>query len=229
MRSVCTPVDVFGLQNDVAGIAAGFDHTCALTKSGRPMCWGHSPYGGVGDGTTATNPNSPQRVSGFTAYDVAKLALGESHTCALTVAGGVKCWGFNSQGELGNNSIAQSIVPVDVTGLTSGVASIGASKFHSCAVTTGGAVQCWGQNTSGSLGDGTQTERHVPTNVCWPDERLFDRVARVEPQLRAVDRWWDDVLGRQQRRRAGRRYVQPAAPSGERTADGELPFDFGRR
>jgi alpha-tubulin suppressor-like RCC1 family protein len=160
-----TPIDVFGLQNGVAGIAAGFDHTCALTKSGRPMCWGHSPYGGVGDGTTATDPNLPKRVSGFTTYDVAKLALGESHTCALTDAGGVKCWGFNNQGELGNNSIAQSLVPVDVTGLTSGAASIGASKFHSCAVTTGGAVQCWGQNTSGSLGDGTQTERHVPTNV----------------------------------------------------------------
>ena len=160
-----TPVDVFGLQNGVAGISAGFDHMCALTKSGRPMCWGHNFYGGVGDGTTGTNPNSPKRVSGFTANDITKLALGESHTCALTSAGGVKCWGFNDQGELGNNSIAQSLVPVDVSGLTSGVAYLAASKFHTCAVTTGGGAKCWGQNTSGSLGDGTQVEKHVPTDV----------------------------------------------------------------
>ena len=159
-----TPVDVKGLGNLGAAISAGGNHTCARTAGGNVACWGDGFYGQLGDGNGASGP-LPVGVSGFSTNGVAMVRLGESHTCALTHAGGVKCWGFNNQGELGNNSIAQSLVPVDVTGLTSGVASIGASKFHSCAVTTGGAVQCWGQNTSGSLGDGTQTERHVPTNV----------------------------------------------------------------
>jgi len=159
-----TPVDVKGLGNLVAAMSAGGNHTCARTAGGNVVCWGDGFYGELGDGTGSSGP-LPVGVSGFSTNGVAQLGLGESHTCARTLAGGVKCWGFNSQGELGNNSIAPSLAPVDVTGLTSGVASIGASKFHSCAVTTGGAVQCWGQNTSGSLGDGTQLERHVPTNV----------------------------------------------------------------
>jgi alpha-tubulin suppressor-like RCC1 family protein len=158
------PVDVVGQGNLVAAISAGGNHTCARTAGGNVTCWGDGYYGQLGDGTGASGPLAVG-VSGFSTNGVAMVRLGESHTCALANAGGVKCWGFNNEGELGNNSVAPSLVPVDVTGLTSGVASIGASKFHSCAVTSAGAVQCWGQNTSGSLGDGTQTARHVPTDV----------------------------------------------------------------
>jgi alpha-tubulin suppressor-like RCC1 family protein len=158
------PVDVVRLGNLVAAISAGGNHTCARTAGGNVACWGDGYYGQLGDGTGASGP-LPVGVSGFSTNGVAQLGLGWSHTCALTNAGGVKCWGFNTDGELGNNSIAQSLVPVDVTGLTSGVSSIGAWKFHSCAVTASGSVKCWGQNTSGSLGDGTQTDRHAPTDV----------------------------------------------------------------
>jgi alpha-tubulin suppressor-like RCC1 family protein len=158
------PADVVGLQGGVIGIAVQQLSTCALSATGKPRCWGDNLVNELGDGTKIQR-NTPTRLSTISTSEVAMLALGESHTCVLTLAGGVKCWGFNSDGELGNNSIAQSLVPVDPLGLTSGVAYVAAWKFHTCVVTTGGAAQCWGQNTSGSLGDGTGFDRHVPTDV----------------------------------------------------------------
>ena len=159
-----TPVDVSGLLLGVTAITAGARHTCALTAGGNVRCWGEGFYGQVGDGTS-TERRTSAGVSGLASGGVTQLALGESHTCALNSAGGVKCWGYNGEGELGNNSIAQSLTPVDPVGLSSGVTAISASKFHSCAVTTGGTLKCWGANTSGSLGDGTQVEKHAPNNV----------------------------------------------------------------
>jgi alpha-tubulin suppressor-like RCC1 family protein len=158
------PVDVFGLAAGVAAVVAGERHTCALTEGGNVKCWGRNSEGQLGD-TTATARNTPTSVSGLSSSGLAMLAAGQSHTCALTLAGGVKCWGFNDVGQLGDNSVTQSLAPVDVSGLTSGVAYIAASASHTCAVTTGGGAKCWGANTSGSLGEGTTTDRHVPSDV----------------------------------------------------------------
>jgi alpha-tubulin suppressor-like RCC1 family protein len=81
------------------------------------------------------------------------------------VNGAVRCWGTNFHGELGNNSTTSSNVPVQVFGLTSGVIAITAGVYHTCALLSGGAMQCWGANDRGEIGDGTTTQRHVPTPV----------------------------------------------------------------
>ena len=76
-------------------------------------------------------------------------------SCALTIAGGVKCWGLNSSGQLGDGSFADSATPVDVTGLTSGVTQITLGLEHACALTNTGSAKCWGSNEDGQLGNGT--------------------------------------------------------------------------
>ena len=80
---------------------------------------------------------------------VAGQSAGHNFTCAV-VNGGVQCWGDNVNGQLGNNSTEDSLVPVQVEGLMEGVTALTAGSGHTCAVVNGG-VQCWGRNFLGQL------------------------------------------------------------------------------
>ena len=84
---------------------------------------------------------------------VTSIAPGIENTCAL-VSGAVYCWGNNDFGQLGDGSTTDSMTPVQVSGLSSGVTRLlsGGQNF-SCVTLQGGAVQCWGQDTRGQLGD----------------------------------------------------------------------------
>ena len=163
-------VDVNGLGTGVIAISAGTFYTCALTSAGAVKCWGANNRGQLGDGTT-TAKNVPTDVSGLGSGVVAVSAGGEQ-TCALTSAGAVKCWGYNNVGQLGDGTTTTRSVPVDVSGLGSGVVAVSAGgtyatgdQYHSCALTSAGAAKCWGFNSSGQVGDGSNTTRSVPVDV----------------------------------------------------------------
>lgn len=160
--------------SDVTALAAADYHVCALLSSGAVKCWGSNTKGEVGasSGTTCERGGNQEgcemiarQVTGLTS-GVTEISVGKNHNCAIQ-SGAVKCWGNNANGQLGNNSTVNSTSPVSTTSTSIGtsVTSIAAGEAHSCAVTGGGGVYCWGSNGSGELGNGSNTQSSVPVAV----------------------------------------------------------------
>lgn len=158
-----TPVDVVGLVEPVASVHVGDRHACAILSSGSVQCWGYNASYQLGDGTKTDSWTASSVVP--IGQPVKELAAGTHHTCAVTVSGGAKCWGANNFGNLGNRTTATSSVPVDVYGLTSGVAHIAVGYYYTCAVMTAGGAKCWGINSDGQLGNGNTTGSAAPVDV----------------------------------------------------------------
>jgi len=155
-----SPVLVEGLQSGVTAISAGGYHTCAIVNGG-VKCWGRNPDGQLGDGTTSDS-GVPVPVQGLGSGVIA-ISAGEYHTCAIVTGGSVRCWGWNSNGQLGNNSVnpTGTGAPVTVSNIASGATALAAGGYHTCALVSGG-VQCWGYNGYGELDDGSETDRYIP-------------------------------------------------------------------
>jgi alpha-tubulin suppressor-like RCC1 family protein len=145
--NVNTPQDVVGLESGVLDITLGSSHSCVLLSSGGVKCWGMNNYGQVGDNTTTSPRSSPVSVVSL-GSGVASVASGGSHSCAILSSGGVKCWGYNGNGELGDGTTTHRRIPVSVVGLDSGVASIVSGYVHSCVLLSSGEVKCWGSTGS---------------------------------------------------------------------------------
>ena len=95
----------------------------------------------------------------------ASITAGRNHTCALLSTGAVKCWGSNSNGQLGDGTTTDRLTPTPVIGLSSDVTAITTGRNHTCALLATDAVECWGYNPDGRLGDGSTIDRLTPTPV----------------------------------------------------------------
>jgi alpha-tubulin suppressor-like RCC1 family protein len=159
-----SPVDQiqFGRLDRFESVSVGTSHICGLTADGAAECWGGNRLGAVGDGTTEDRA-IPAPVKGL-GSGVASIAAGVDFTCALQT-GGVKCWGSNDIGQLGSGTYESSPVPTDVLGLESSVAGVTVGVFHACAWKLNGEAWCWGENSFGQLGDGTQINTPIPVQV----------------------------------------------------------------
>jgi alpha-tubulin suppressor-like RCC1 family protein len=157
-----TPVNVVGINNAVAVSAGGY-HTCALLGTGSIRCWGSDADSQLGDGDNNEDKATPVDVVGIT--NAIAISSGDFHTCALLAGGVLKCWGWDGAGQLGDGPNNQAkATPVDVVGITNAIA-VSAGYVHTCAVLDTGTVMCWGDDTSGQVGDGPAINSTNPTPV----------------------------------------------------------------
>jgi hypothetical protein len=156
---------LFPLGN-VVQVEAGDLTTCALTASGAVKCWGRT----LGDGSNTSRSFAGDVLglsSGavFVAVSRGGIEFGPEHACAIVSNGGVKCWGSNGSGQLGDGTTINRLTPVDVAGLPAPAVEVALGHLHTCALLNSGAVKCWGANAFGQLGDGTTADKLVPTDL----------------------------------------------------------------
>lgn len=144
-------------------VSAGNNHTCALTSDGVVRCWGDNAQGqlGTGDITPSLTPVTVTALG----TDTVDISAGDSHTCAVSSAGGVTCWGNNLIGQLGDGTSLQQNLPVQVVGLESGVSRVESGDNHTCAALAAGGIKCWGWGTNGQLGHNANSSSAVPVDV----------------------------------------------------------------
>ena len=147
----------------IGGITAGGSHSCALlTQLESVRCWGANSNGQLGtmNTTDADRAKIVIELGGATA-----VAAGSAHTCALLNNKTVKCWGKNSSGQLGVGTTTSTTFPLmAVTGL-SNVTAISAGANHTCARLMDKTVKCWGDNSSGQLGNNSLNNATTPVSV----------------------------------------------------------------
>lgn len=138
-------------------IAAGRNHTCALTADGGVACWGDGTRGQLGNAQNR-NASKPQRVIGLA--NVTAIAAGGYHSCAVLASGRVTCWGAGTDGQLGygtepgTTGSRDASQPKDVQGLGTDTVALAAGDAHTCALAASGVVKCWGLGSMGQMGDG---------------------------------------------------------------------------
>ena len=142
-------------------------YTCGLSSAGDGYCWGRNAGGALGINAEEPFRSTPSLVEG--GHSFTSIGTGLEHSCATSTTGAAYCWGSNYNGKLGNPGILQyTLLPTRVQLPNVAFTLIVAGTEHSCALSSLGAIYCWGGNLSGSLGNGTDSSTALPSLVRNP-------------------------------------------------------------
>lgn len=155
-----SPVQVVG--TGWSRVATGGSFTCGVKLDGTLWCWGLNNFGQLGGADKATSL-LPRQVGTSTTWR--EVSASWQHACATQTDGSAWCWGQNQRGQLGaGTTTARSSGPTRVLGDQQWT-SVSAGGWGTCGTTSTGTAYCWGENSMGSVGDGTITNRNRPTAV----------------------------------------------------------------
>lgn len=171
------PVVALGAGRHAVRVTAGYLNTCAILDDGTSKCWGDNTHGQLGVGDKLVRGNKVNQMGDAlpalslgTGRTAQRITLGVSHACALLDNGTVKCWGYGISGKLGYGDVLDrgdaanemgDNLPVVDFGVGQVVTSLASGWDHNCVLLAGGAgsVRCWGNGSSGSLGQGDNVTR----------------------------------------------------------------------
>ena len=185
VTSRLTPVSVLGAVKTFCQIAAGSSHTIAIDKNGQAWAWGLNGNGRLGDNST-TSRRTPVSVLGAV-KTFCQIAAAAAHTVAIDKNGRAWAWGFNSNGQLGDNSTLSRITPVSVLGTTKTFCQITGGNAHTVAIDKNGQVWSWGLNGFGQLGDNSVTSRITPVSVLGAT-KTFCQILTGDFHIVAIDK-----------------------------------------
>lgn len=168
-------------------VTSGSNHSCGITTTKEIYCWGDNDVYQLGTSYFKDNLN-PNLV--YEIKNAASIFAGARHSCAILADGLVKCWGDNRSGQVGDGrrELLFREIPVFVHNLFNPV-SLALGDSHSCALMADGSIRCWGENTFGQLGDGTNTNSLLWVQV--KSDRKFKSVAAGAFHTCAVDELGD--------------------------------------
>ena len=167
-----TPISL-GTDRRAHAITAGEFHTCAILDDRSLKCWGLNGYGQLGDSSNS-NKNTPTPVDLGSNRKAYAIASGNNHTCAILDDHSLKCWGYNTFGQLGDGSTDNKNTPVAINlGEGRSARAIISKDNHTCAILDDHTLKCWGKNSHSQLGDGNTNDLSTPTAVPLGDSKVF--------------------------------------------------------
>jgi len=166
-KTIPTLTSSLGTGRTAVAISSGGGHTCVILDNGAVSCWGYGTKGQLGNGGTS-NLLTPILTSSLGVGRTAvAISAGSAYTCAILDDGTVSCWGRNSEGQLGDGTYNQRNTPTQTSSLGTGRTAVAISSGydHTCAILDNDSISCWGRNSEGQLGDGTNIQRNTPTQT----------------------------------------------------------------
>ena len=162
-NNVTLPGTVAGLTDPVAIVAAGYQHSLAVSSNGTLWAWGLNDHGQLGNGTT--NRSAVPVAVSQPSVNVVALACGDAHTLALDAGGTVWAWGDNSAGQLGDGSSLEHWTPHAVSAIKQDAVAIAANGNLSAALRADGTVWAWGRRIGVESGDLINTGTNLPVQL----------------------------------------------------------------
>jgi alpha-tubulin suppressor-like RCC1 family protein len=151
-----------------SSVVAGRIHTCGLSVTGDAYCWGSNFVGALGNGSGIDSLTPTAVTAPSVGIKYSSISASNDHTCVISLAKDAYCWGENGNGRLGDNSTTQRDTPVQVSDPAGGpeaYLSISAGYSHTCAITVSDKTYCWGDNSSGELGNASNLDSSIPVLV----------------------------------------------------------------
>ena len=158
-----SPVQTVSATTNWERIECGAYHTVSIKTDASLWIWGYNNHGQLGT-NNVTNYSSPvtTAISGTFWKD---CSAGFFHTAAIKTDGTLWCWGYNTDGELGDNTVTKRSSGVQVTGAATNWQKLSCGSYHTAAIKTDGSLWCWGYNNAGQLGDNTSVHRSSPVQT----------------------------------------------------------------